>query len=84
VIVSSYELLNELCDEKRFYKQPSGPLLQVRNGTGDGLFTAFGDEENWGLAHRILMPAFGPMSIRNMFDGMVLCGIFAYIPFVEL
>ncbi|RYP82601.1 hypothetical protein DL769_001595 [Monosporascus sp. CRB-8-3] len=28
------------------------------------------DEPNWGIAHRILMPAFGPVSIRNMFDDM--------------
>lgn len=37
----------------------------------DGLFTATGAEEpNWGIAHRILVPAFGPSSLRNMFDGM--------------
>lgn len=69
-MVSGYELLNELCDEKRFAKQPNGPLLQVRNGIGDGLFTAFNEEENWALAHRILMPAFGPMAIRSMYYGM--------------
>ncbi|MCJ1400318.1 hypothetical protein MMC11_003523 [Xylographa trunciseda] len=68
ISVSSYELLNEVCDEKRFAKRPSGALLEVRNGVGDGLFTAFGDEANWGLAHRVLMPAFGPMAIRGMYD----------------
>ncbi|MCJ1431831.1 hypothetical protein MMC27_001186 [Xylographa pallens] len=71
IVVSSYELFNELCDEKRFAKRPSGGLLEIRNGGEDGLFTAFGDEENWGLAHRILMPAFGPMAIRNMYDEML-------------
>jgi cytochrome P450/NADPH-cytochrome P450 reductase len=35
-----------------------------------GLFTAHQDEENWAIAHRILIPAFGPLSIRNMFGGM--------------
>ncbi|MCJ1393970.1 hypothetical protein MMC18_006847 [Xylographa bjoerkii] len=74
ITVLSYELLNELCDEKRFAKRPSGGLLEVRNGVGDGLFTAFGDEENWGLAHRILMPAFGPMAIRSMYDEMLDIG----------
>lgn len=34
------------------------------------MFTAREDEENWGKAHRILVPAFGPLSIRNMFDEM--------------
>lgn len=69
ITIATQELLNEMCDEKRFIKQPSGGLLQVRNGIGDGLFTAFSFEENWGLAHRILMPAFGPLAIRDMFDG---------------
>lgn len=27
-------------------------------------------EENWGIAHRVLMPAFGPLSIRGMYDEM--------------
>jgi hypothetical protein len=68
--VCSAELVNEICNEKLFIKNPSsGGLAQVRNGTGDGLFTALDGEENWGLAHRILMPALGPMSIGNMFEG---------------
>lgn len=28
------------------------------------------EEPNWGIAHRVLMPAFGPMSIKGMFDEM--------------
>ncbi|KAI8221523.1 Bifunctional cytochrome P450/NADPH--P450 reductase [Colletotrichum sp. SAR 10_96] len=28
------------------------------------------DEPNWGIAHRILIPAFGPVTIRGMFDEM--------------
>lgn len=28
------------------------------------------DEHNWGIAHRILLPAFGPATIRGMFDEM--------------
>ncbi|KZV98416.1 cytochrome P450, partial [Exidia glandulosa HHB12029] len=63
-------LVQEACDESRFVKSTRGPLDQIRNLTGDALFTAHHDEENWGLAHRILMPAFGPASIRNMFDDM--------------
>lgn len=42
----------------------------VREGVHDGLFTAFDGEANWDIAHRILAPAFGPMSIRGMFDEM--------------
>jgi cytochrome P450 / NADPH-cytochrome P450 reductase len=69
-VVSSVELLNELCDEKRFCKVVSGPLEQVRNGTGDGLFTAHRGEHNWDIAHRVLVPAFGPIGITHMFDEM--------------
>lgn len=36
----------------------------------DGLFTARENEANWGIAHRILMPAFGPASIQGMFPEM--------------
>ena len=39
IVVSSYRLAYEACDEKRFVKNPSGALEQVRNGVGDGLFT---------------------------------------------
>jgi len=35
-----------------------------------GLFTAHGHEPNWAIAHRILIPSFGPLSIRSMFDDM--------------
>ncbi|KZT53966.1 cytochrome P450 [Calocera cornea HHB12733] len=71
VVVTSQKLANELCDETRFHKFVSGALEQVRNGVGDGLFTAFHGEENWGIAHRILMPAFGPQQILGMFDDML-------------
>ncbi|EJU05224.1 cytochrome P450 [Dacryopinax primogenitus] len=55
-----------------FHKQVHGsPLEVVRNGVGDGLFTAYHGEENWGIAHRILMPAFGPSKILSMFPAML-------------
>ncbi|TQM09076.1 cytochrome P450/NADPH-cytochrome P450 reductase [Pseudonocardia kunmingensis] len=70
VVVSSQELVDELCDESRFDKKLHNPLRNVRDFAGDGLFTAETDEPNWGAAHRILMPAFGPAALREMFDGM--------------
>jgi cytochrome P450/NADPH-cytochrome P450 reductase len=70
VFVGSNELVNEACDEKRFVKRPGGALYEVRNGIGDGLFTAFPEEENWGIAHRVLMPMFGPLAIKGMFEEM--------------
>lgn len=69
-MVSSHELVDEVCDEERFAKSVSAGLKQIRNGTHDGLFTAhYPGEENWAIAHRVLVPAFGPLAIRGMFDG---------------
>lgn len=71
VFISSQELTDEICDETRFGKKLHGPLKQVQDFTGKALFTAETDDENWGKAHRILMPAFGPAALRDMFEGMV-------------
>ncbi|MFP5476744.1 MAG: cytochrome P450, partial [Gammaproteobacteria bacterium] len=71
VIVSSQELVNEVSDEKRFDKRVAGALRNIRDFTGDGLFTAKTTEPNWAVAHRLLMPAFGPIGIRGMFDQML-------------
>jgi cytochrome P450/NADPH-cytochrome P450 reductase len=71
LVVSSQALVNELCDEKRFDKRVHAPLKAIRALAGDGLFTAYTQEPNWAKAHRILMPAFGPASIRDMFDAML-------------
>ncbi|KAI6497010.1 hypothetical protein PoMZ_05916 [Pyricularia oryzae] len=70
ILVSTHALVNELCDEKRFKKKVAAALLGLREAIHDGLFTAHNDEPNWGIAHRILMPAFGPMAIKGMFDEM--------------
>lgn len=70
VTVSTQALVNETCDEKRFQKKISNVLAEVRNGVHDGLFTAETTEPNWGIAHRVLMPAFGPAKISDMFDEM--------------
>ncbi|KAL7275682.1 hypothetical protein RUND412_001369 [Rhizina undulata] len=69
-IISSHEFMDEICNEERFSKAVQGSLAEVRNGVKDGLFTAHFGERNWGIAHRILMPAFGPLSVRGMFDEM--------------
>ncbi|PBK73968.1 cytochrome P450 [Armillaria solidipes] len=75
ICINSHALANEISDDKRFKKSFTPALYEVRNLVGDGLFTAFGDESNWGVAHRILMPAFGTMSVRGMLDDMKdICG----------
>ncbi|KAI0767655.1 fatty acid hydroxylase [Fomes fomentarius] len=73
IFVSSYELVNEVSDEKRFNKKITLGLNQVRNATGEGLFTARvpgPEEQSWYIAHRLLMPFFGTESIYKMFDDM--------------
>lgn len=71
VIISNHELYDELCDEKRFTKAVTVPLTEVRHALHDGLFTASYGAENWGIAHRILVPAFGPFAMHDMFDEML-------------
>ncbi len=70
IFVSSQELVDELCDTSRFDKRVHKALENIRDFAKDGLFTARTEEPNWGKAHRILMPAFGPLAIREMFPEM--------------
>ena len=63
--------MDEVCNEDRFSKIIAAALKQARNGVHDGLGTAYGvQESNWGIAHRILVPHFGPLAIRDMFGEM--------------
>ncbi|KAJ7075592.1 fatty acid hydroxylase [Mycena belliarum] len=70
VCVSSQALVNEVSDDTRFKKKVGGGLLEVRNLVGDALFTAHNDEPNWGIAHRLLMPAFGTLAVKGMMEEM--------------
>lgn len=68
LFVTHPELVAELCDETRFRKIPGPGLRVVRKFAGDGLFTAFSEEANWGKAHRILLPAFSQRAMRGYYD----------------
>ena len=68
LFVTDADLVAELCDETRFRKIPGPGLRVVRRFAGDGLFTAFSEEPNWGKAHRILLPAFSQRSMRGYYD----------------
>ena len=70
-VVSSFELVDELCDEKRFDKSVRGPLHKVREIAGDGLFTAYTTEPNWSKAHNILLPNFGDRAIKGYYPSML-------------
>ncbi|KAF8606735.1 fatty acid hydroxylase [Ceratobasidium sp. AG-I] len=69
VFVTTVALAQEALDEKRFHKAIVSHLDQVNN-MGRGIFTAPHGDPKWGVAHRILMPLFGPLSIRAMFNDM--------------
>lgn len=71
VFVTHPDLVAELCDETRFRKIPGPGLRVVRKFAGDGLFTAFSDESNWGKAHRILLPAFSQRAMRGYYDNIL-------------
>ncbi|KAL2869161.1 bifunctional cytochrome P450/NADPH--P450 reductase [Aspergillus lucknowensis] len=70
IFAASQELVDELCDESRFQKAVISGVENLRMLANDGLFTAYHGEHRWGVAHRILVPAFGPLRIRQMFDDM--------------
>lgn len=44
IVVSSHALANEIMDESRFQKNPSGGLKELRVLLGDGLFSAYPHE----------------------------------------
>ena len=71
LFVTHPDLVAELSDETRFRKMPGPGLRVVRKFAGDGLFTAFSEEPNWGKAHRILLPAFSHRAMRGYFDMIV-------------
>ncbi|KAJ7771297.1 fatty acid hydroxylase [Mycena maculata] len=73
VHVNTQALVAEVSDEKRFQKIIAAGLLEVRNALGDALFTASvgrNEEEGYGIAHRLLMPAFGTIAIKGMMEDM--------------
>ncbi|WP_072805511.1 cytochrome P450 [Rhodococcoides yunnanense] len=70
VVVSGAELVAELNDETRFAKFLALPHRKLRALGGDGLFTAFNSEPNWGAAHRVLMPGFSQEAMRRYHEVM--------------
>lgn len=71
IFIGSQEYVNQVCDESKFEKAIQGSLLGAKDGMGDGLFTAYSNDPQWHIAHRILIPALGPLAIRGMFPNML-------------
>jgi cytochrome P450/NADPH-cytochrome P450 reductase len=72
VFVYDPDLVGEVSDETRFFKQiEKTPLHHVRDFAVAGLFTAHQHEEEWGMAHRVLLPAFSQRAMRSYFGQML-------------
>src|SRR6478672_1632836 len=72
IVVSSYELVNELCDESRFDKSVGPGLKALAEGpAGAGLFTSETVDPNWHKAHNILLPAFSLDAMRGYLPRML-------------
>src|ERR1700759_2525605 len=71
VVVSGFNLVDELSDEKRFDKVVRGALRRVRAIGGDGLFTADTSDPNWSKAHNILLQPFGNRAMQSYHASMV-------------
>ncbi|MCA1728826.1 MAG: cytochrome P450, partial [Actinobacteria bacterium] len=65
IIVSSFDLVDEISDEKHFDKFLGPGLRQARTVGGDGLFTSWTQEPNWHKAHNILLPNFSMQAIKG-------------------
>ncbi|MEM8650668.1 MAG: cytochrome P450 [Pseudomonadota bacterium] len=71
VVASGFEIIDELCDEKRFDKAVRGSLRRVRAIGGDGLFTGDTHDPNWSKAHNILLPTFSRQAMNNYMPMML-------------
>ena len=65
VFATGADLVADLSDETRFAKHLGPEVVALRGIAGDGLFTAFNDEPNWGKAHNLLAPAFTKPAMRS-------------------
>ncbi|RKP17874.1 cytochrome P450, partial [Rozella allomycis CSF55] len=65
-IIDDPRLLDELTAKPETFGKlcNKGIMSELRKIGGDGLFTSADHEENWGMAHRILIPAFSQKALR--------------------
>ena len=70
VFVGSASILEEICDETRFRKCVTGPVVEIRAAVHDSLFTAYDYEPMWGIAHRIMAPLLTPAAVETSFVEM--------------
>ena len=72
IVVSSFELVDELCDESRFDKKVGAGLNALAKGpAGRGLFTSETQDPSWRKAHNVLLPAFSLDAMRGYYPRML-------------
>lgn len=71
VFICSVALLEEICDQTRFRKCVTGPVVEIRYSVHDSLFTAYDDEKSWGIAHRIMMPHLTQEATDSVYTDMM-------------
>jgi cytochrome P450 / NADPH-cytochrome P450 reductase len=67
LIVSGFDLVDELCDDTRFDKTLGPAVSAAGKGESQGLFTAMTDDPNWSKAHNILLPNFSLAAMQRYF-----------------
>jgi cytochrome P450/NADPH-cytochrome P450 reductase len=70
VVVSGFDLVDELCNEERFAKSTRGALRKLRP-IAHGLFTADTEEPRWSKSHNILLPTFAQRAMQGYHDAML-------------
>lgn len=70
LFVVNAALSTDVCDDSRWEKVLGGPVVRIREITEDGLFTAYGHEENWRRAHRIIAPGFTVAAMDRFFPAI--------------
>src|SRR5215204_4682002 len=70
IVLSGFDLVDEVCDEKHFDKFLGQGLRNARVVAGDGLFTSWTQEPNWKKAHDILLPSFSMRAIKDYYPMM--------------
>ncbi|OJJ46816.1 hypothetical protein ASPZODRAFT_65564 [Penicilliopsis zonata CBS 506.65] len=71
VFIGNVTLLEEVCDERRFRKCVTGPIVEIRYAVHDSLFTAYDNEASWGIAHRIMAPLLTEQANEMVFDSLI-------------
>ncbi|OAX85117.1 hypothetical protein ACJ72_00489 [Emergomyces africanus] len=73
VFIGTAALLEEICDETRFRKCVTGPVVEIRRAVHDSLFTAYHHEKSWDVAHQIMAPLVTQSAAETMLKQMNEC-----------